>query len=135
MKHNVFIGKAKGGKIDYGSEANEARLRDCLKKNEGKVFRLEQVKEKRSLSQNSYYWAYLGIIERETGNDAQSLHELFRRTKLPPKFIKVMGKEIKIPMSTTELSKYEFGEYLDKISSETEIALPNPKDLGYYTEY
>lgn len=111
--------------MDFGTPYNRARFNDYLKENEGKVFRIEKEVNTRTLSQNKLYWKFLEIIEMETGNNANDMHEYFRRTLLAPKFIKVMGKEIKIPKSTTELNKAEFGEYMDKISAETEVAIPD----------
>jgi len=103
-----------------------------LQKNVGKYLVCEIPKIKRTNNQNRFYWFYLGIISSETGDDSNSLHEYFRRTFLPPKFITVMGKEIKIPTSTTELSKIEFGEYMDRISADTEIEIPNPCENGFF---
>ena len=77
-------------------------------------------------------WFYLGVVERDTGNNAGDLHEYFKRTLLPPKHITVMGKEIKIPASTTELSKIEMGDYLDRICAETDIPIPNPCESGFF---
>lgn len=131
----TFKATAKDGKLDFGSETMRAKVLEWLHANEGKKITLELVKSKRSLSQNAFYWVYLGIIEIETGNSADDLHEYFKRVHLPPKFITVMGKEIKIPRSTTELSKVEMGEYLDKICAETNVPIPNPIDVGYITNY
>jgi hypothetical protein len=69
------------------------------------------------------------MIEAETGNNANDLHEYFKRVFLTPRFIKVMGKEIKIPRSTTDLNKAEFFDYLDKICAESGVAIPNPNEL------
>jgi hypothetical protein len=115
---------SKGG-LDFGSEYNLGRFRQYCKENIGKVLRIELQTNTRTLSQNALYWLYLEVIERETGNNANDMHEYFRRTLLPPKFIKVMGKEIKIPKSTTELKKTEFGDYMDRISAETGVAIPD----------
>ena len=134
MKH-IFLFKAKDGKPDLGSDANRARFNDTLKNNEGKTFRIEMCENKRSLSQNALYHLYLSVIERETGNNSSDLHELFKRTLLPPRLIKVMGKELKIPASTTTLTKTEFGEYMMRIEAETGVLVPNPREAGYYTDY
>lgn len=132
----VFLATVEGGRLSLGSEHNKARFNDYLRGNEGKKLRItEEEKPKRSLSQNRYYWLYLELVEKETGNGANELHEYFRRTLLPPKFLTVLGKEIKVPKSTTELTKHEFGEYLDKISSMTEVPLPDPTLLGYQTTW
>jgi len=66
---------------------------------------LKEKKEKRSLKQNAYYWAYLQIISQETGNEVDDLHEYFKRIHLPAKEITVLRRTIKIPSSTTGLSK------------------------------
>lgn len=105
---------------------NQRNWLDFIEKHDGKkvVVEIELEKSKRSLDQNALYWLYLGIIENETGNLATDLHELFKRKFLPPIPKKLLGVEFKIPASTTTLSKSDFGEYLDKISAFTEVAIP-----------
>lgn len=105
---------------------NQRTWLDFLEKNDGKkvVVEITDDKPKRSLDQNALYWVYLGVIEQETGNLATDLHELFKRKFLPPIPKKILGVDFKLPASTTELSKASFGEYLDKISAFTEIAIP-----------
>lgn len=126
----TFLAKIdeKGG-MDFGSFHNISRFRQYCKEHIGKILRIEPQVTTRTMSQNKYYWLYLEVIERETGNNANDLHEYFKREFLPPKFIKIRinGKEVerKIPASTTELNKIEFGDYLDKISAETNIAIPD----------
>lgn len=114
---------------------------DYLEKNDGKklVVEVELEKSRRSLDQNAFYWLYIGVIEKETGNLATDLHELFKRKFLPPIPKKILGIEFKLPASTKDLSKIEFGEYLDKISAFTEIPIPVIKDefdvpVAYPTE-
>lgn len=128
----VFLAKAtEEGALDWGSEYNQIRLTETLKKTAGKTWRLELPEKKRSQSQNNYYWLYLGVIEYETGNNANDLHEYFKRIFLPPRYITVMGAELRIPRSTTELSKVEFGEFLEKICALTNVPLPDPIAAGY----
>lgn len=100
-------------------------------KNPKARFYLEPIESTRTMPQNRLYWMYLGIIERETGEEAWQLHEYFKRTHLPPKFIKVRGKEIKIPQTTTNLKKLEFGEYMDKICAETNVPIPDTEAWNY----
>jgi hypothetical protein len=128
----TFLAKAINGKLDYGSDFNLARLHDALKSTEGKTWRIEYVETKRTLSQNSLYWLFLQVIERETGQPAQEVHEWAKRMFLPPKFITVQKKELKIPASTTQLSKHEMGEYLDRISADVGISVPDPRGAGYF---
>lgn len=121
----TFIFKSDKGVWNFGTEYNYKRFIQHLKENDGKEFRIEPLKHTRSLSQNSFYWMYLEIIERETGNNANDLHEYFRRVLLAPKTLKVMNKEIKVPMSTTELKKTEFSDYIDKICTMTNVPIPD----------
>lgn len=95
------------------------------------VVTIERETGVRSISQHRYYWACLEVIANHTGNHSNELHELFKRLFLPPKFIKVLGKEIKIPSSTTNLNKSEFTEYMMKIEAEVAsmgITLPKPDE-------
>lgn len=135
MANTTFTVKIdeKGG-LNFGSDFNLARFRQFCKDNIGKILRIEKQVNTRTLSQNSLYWLFLEVIERETGNSANDLHEYFRRTKLPPKFIKVLGKEIKVPRSTTELNKIEFSDYMDKIASEVDIAIPDSEAYNNYQD-
>ena len=121
----TFIFKSNKGVWDFGSEFNYKRFLQHLKENDGKEFRIEPLTKTRSLSQNNLYWMYLEIIERETGNNANDMHEYFRRVLLSPKTLKVMGKEIKIARSTTELKKHEFSDYMDKINALVNIPIPD----------
>ena len=116
----------------FSSETHKALFHDWMKDNEGKIAQVSIYKPVRSTQQNSFYWLYLGIIESETGNNANDLHEYFKRIFLPPKIINVFDKEVKIPNTTTELNKIEFGEYLDKICAMTNVPIPNPLELEGY---
>jgi len=81
-------------------------------------------KKDRTIAQNSFYWLYLTLIEKETGNDANDVHEVAKRMFLRPRFVMVMGKEVKLPNSTTNLSSQEFSEYLDKICAWCGVPIP-----------
>lgn len=92
---------------------------------------IEKDTKDRSSEQNRFYWLYLRIIAEETGDDSVSLHEYFKRVYLPPKIIKARGKEIKIPASTTELDKIDFGSYLAKIERDTGVPSPDTDNHIY----
>jgi hypothetical protein len=124
-----------GGEITFTSPRAAFTWRAWLDGHEGAHLVIQEEKPTRSLSQNAYYWTYLGIVDRETGQSATDVHEWAKRKFLPPRFITVNGEEMKIPGSTTELDKVAFGEYLDKLSAEIDIALPNPEDAGYISNY
>ena len=90
---------------------------------------VQKPKTTRTSKQNSFYWAYISLVSDETGDDPNSLHEYFKRTHLPPRFITVMGKDIKIPATTTKLSKKQFSDYIRSIEVETGIMAPSLEDL------
>ena len=95
------------------------------------VVEVERMKSKRSLSQNSFYWLYLTVIADETGEIQDDLHEYFKRKFLPPVEKKILGRVVRLPGSTTDLSKFDFGEYLEKICAMTGVPIPDPSLAGY----
>lgn len=112
-------------------------------------FTLKIYREIRSLRQNSLYWLWLTIIEYETGNDKNYLHEkVFGKKYLKQIEVKVTYPKEEIitkNQSTTELDTKEFKIYLNKIHLEMaenmpEIQLPDPKDkdfdrqIDYYSD-
>ena len=119
----VFRGKVENNKMVFD---HRDRFDEYLILLEGKRVRLTVGKEEdeRTLSQNALYWAYLHIVAQETGNGPDDLHEYFKRAHLTPKFITVMGKEIKIPQSTRNLTKAAFSDYMTAIQAETNVPLP-----------
>ena len=100
---------------------------------EGKkmILNIDKYKTRRSLPQNSYYHLYLSVIESETGNTHNELHEYFKRIFLQPTEHTILGKRVKLPRSTTELSKIEMSDYLEKICALVQIPLPDPELSGY----
>lgn len=88
----------------------------------------------RSGKAHRYYWAYLTLIEKETGNNANDLHLFFKQTLLPPVFRLVLGKEREFPRSTKTLDKEEFSTYLDKICAEVQIPLPDPEAFNRFID-
>jgi hypothetical protein len=132
----IFLATIKNKELDFGSPFNLARWHEFCKKYEGETVRIDKPEKKRTLSQNNFYWFYLGVIAKETGNEPEDLHIFFRQKLLPRRFIKIKGKkgsyEIEDYKSTTKLTKLEMGEYLEKICAITEVPLPNPVDAGYY---
>lgn len=131
---STFLAKIKNGELDFGSNYNEARFRQFLKENNGKELRISKLTRKRSLNQNALYWFYLDLIEKETGNTANDLHNYFRGTLLSPRIVKVMGKVVKMAQSTTSLNKIEFGEYLEKICAECGVPIPDTESYRKYID-
>lgn len=103
------------------------KWRSELMRLDGKAIRitLDEDKDTRTSGQNRLYWHYLGLIESETGNDSDDLHEYFKRKHLPPRLVNIFNKEIQLPATTTKLDTLEFTNYLDKICAESGVPIPN----------
>lgn len=125
---NLFYGKSIDGKLRFD---NQRAVDDYLASVDKKslIIRIDKEKSVRSYNQNRYYWFYLRLIANDSGHTEDELHQLFKRIFLPPTFITVLGREIKVPSTTKGLNKNEFSEYLDKIAAETNIPLPDPKQV------
>src|SRR5205823_2885883 len=130
-----FKGIIRDGKIDLVSPVLAMKFGEWKREHEGAHIIIDEIKAQRTLSQNAYYWVYLNIIEQETGELADDLHEYFKRKLLPPVFKTIRGEQIKLPRSTTDLDKLAFGEFLDKIAALTGVPLPNPEDARYISNY
>jgi hypothetical protein len=126
----MFRAIIKDGRLSFGPIILR-QFEEFLDANDGKNVTIELDKPGRSSSQNRYYWTYLEVIARETGDNADDLHEFFKRKLLPPVFKTIRGEEMKLPASTTDLNKNDFTEYLDKIAALTLVPLPDPIQAGY----
>lgn len=133
---NVFICDINEKGEILTSEFNRMSLRDLFKLRPKARYRLELIEEKRTRSQNNFYWFYINLVSKECGDDPNSLHEFFKRKFLPPRIIKVLGQEIKIPASTSDLKKGEMSDYMDRICALTNVPIPDPAQLdGYLPKY
>ena len=123
-------------KILFATDEDEALF---YERNFDKEITIEVIKRRRTLSQNAYYWVYITIIAKETGNHPDDLHEYFKSRFLPDVIIAVRGKKhshtFTRKKSTTELTKNEMSVYLEQICAETQVPLPNPEDAGYISNY
>lgn len=136
----LFYAKSLGGILEF---SNKREVFDFLLSNsdwKGEyLVTIEKARGKRSLNQNSWYWGVvLKTISEYNGDTADDLHEYFIRTLLPPKFKTVLGKEIKVPSSTSDLNKVQFGEYIERIRAavaEFGVIIPDPVVQGEMPEY
>ena len=100
------------------------------------------MREKRTVSQNSLYWAWMACIQDETGTNQNDLHEIFKQKFLgcQSRNVRLANEEYSIVegVSTTKLDTKQMTDYLDRIqqfaSTELGIVLPNPDDL-YWSEF
>lgn len=95
-------------------------------------------KRTRSVVQNNYYWLLLTMIEQDTGNDKDELHEYFKKKYLNANFtlsILRVDDSLTYAKSTTKLTTTEFEYYLERIrmfaSRELGIFLPLPGETEH----
>ena len=82
-------------------------------------------KPMRTESQNRFYWGvYLPLISKETGNEIDSLHILFKGMFLQKAIVKVLGHNVRKVKSTTELTAGQFSEYIQRIEELTGVLAP-----------
>jgi hypothetical protein len=103
-----------------------------FKDGERVTLQLTNMKPKRTLQQNAYYWgAYLPLIAEQTGeNDIDHLHELFKGKFLTKEIVEVLGEKVRIKGSTTKLSKGEFSNFITSIQLLTGIEPPPTENYG-----
>ena len=91
---------------------------------------------KRTIPQNRLYWLWINVIAKETGDDANHLHDEFGDRFLWKVQYAVLGIKKEETISTTALNTIQFKTYLDQINvlaGEYGIVLPNPDDK-YFDE-
>jgi hypothetical protein len=99
----------------------------------------------RTLNQNKLYWLWITCISEETGNEKNDLHEFFKNSFLSKEnlTLKFDSKQFFFEkrISTVDLNKIQFMEYLNKIQifalTELSIKLPLPEEQIYaeFAEY
>lgn len=84
-------------------------------------FVLEIRQEDRTLAQNRFYWAMLRDIEEQIMPEnckytADTWHEYFKTRYLPTRMLELPNGMVKeIERTTTELTKKEFGDYVEQV--------------------
>lgn len=122
VKYSYILNIEQGvGKIQ-GRKQYEA---DCRQLGNAKmVLTMKRYKAKRSLSQNGYYWKVIiaavrqGLIDMGFDHAAvnlEAVHELLKAKFLKRDIANDDGLFITVTLSTSDLNKTEFGEYIDAI--------------------
>jgi len=124
-----FYGLVKDSKLYFDNRENFDLYVGTLDGNKVEVI-VKKSKKSRSLRSNNYYWVYLTILEAETGNSKEDLHEYFKSKYLSHRVGYLNGNEIMLPPTTTTLSTVEMSEYIRKIEVESGIQSPDPNE--YY---
>ena len=91
---------------------------------------LDAHKLKRSAQQNNFYHLYKQIIANETGQPADGLHVLFKGKFLSKGITEVLGEKVRVVKSTTDLTKLEFVEFLERIEVLTGIEIPSTEEYN-----
>lgn len=90
---------------------------------------------KRSSEANNLYWAWIGIIAQETGNDREVCHKFFAKKFLGYDTKEFGDEKIAIVKSTSNLDTAQFAEYMNQVEAfaavELGIILPHPDDRLY----
>lgn len=120
-----FIFRSKDGVWDFGNEYNYKRFIQHLKENDGREYKISPLIRTRSLKQNNLYHLFLDVIERETGQLADEVHEWAKRKFLKAREIRINGDKMKIAGTTTVLDSAEFSDYMDRISAIVNVAIPD----------
>ena len=90
------------------------------------TFILTNKRPKRTEAQNRYLWGvYYPLIAEETGeHDYNRLHELFKGKFLTEKIVPVLGENVRIKRSTTDLSVGDFCDFIANIYLLTKVMPP-----------
>ncbi len=123
VKYTYILNIENGvGKIQ-GRKQFEA---DCRQLGNAKMLiTMNRYKAKRSLSQNSFYYGAVipairqGLIDMGFSHaevNLEAVHELLKAKFLKRDVANNDGQFIELTLSTSELNKVEFGEYLDAIN-------------------
>lgn len=78
---------------------------------------IAQHRERRSPEQNALLWAIYGEIAKETGNDAEDIHEAMKFRFLPPIQIEIGGEAIPVPPSSRKLDTHQFSQFVEQVQA------------------
>lgn len=124
---SLHFGAVKKGKLTLDSP--ERWLLE-ISRHEGKRVQvsLDTVKNRRSLSQNAYYWGVVvSLLGEHFGYEPDEMHEALKF-----KFLRKHEDVLMTVGSTAKMDTKEFGEYLDKVirwaASEYQVYIP---DAGF----
>lgn len=87
----------------------------------------------RTDAQNKFYWVCVRIIANTFGVSPNDLHEHFKSEWLPSQEYFVLTKRKQV-RSTSEMTKDEMSEYLEKVirlAAEQGIVIPDPEEYKH----
>jgi hypothetical protein len=122
----------KDGTLSFDTRNAEWRWKSWAEKNGGKEITIKQEKGKRKLGQNRFLWAVYTIIADAVGHSPEEIHRIMKGVYLPPKIVKIGGKEYKIAGSTTELNTSQFAEYTERVvaqAADLGLIIPTKEEI------
>jgi len=112
-------------------------IKDYLLLFEGKdmVLNYGQKKNKRTTSQNAYYFGVVvAILSEHTGYETEEIHEILKHIFLGFEMKKIGKEKVLVRKSTKTLSTIDFITYLDKIQRwaaiDLDVYIPSPEEQG-----
>jgi len=91
-------------------------------------------KDRRTLDQNAYLWVINTLISNETGMETDEVHTYLKERFAPKRKITVKGTETIIPKGTSQFTKEEFSEYIERIKRfaaiELGIVIPDSNEIN-----
>lgn len=130
--NEIFLGRVEKQKLQLQDHDEFKALIVSL---DGKDIELtlRKKKENRTLNQNDLLWAINTLIANELGWEKDDLHEFFKEKFSPKKKITVKGVETIIPKGTSQFTKDEFSEYIERIKRfaaiELGIVIPDNSEI------
>lgn len=125
----TFIATIKDGKIVMEKPEEWQKWLKSLE-NAGKLeITVTKYRQKRSEQANRLYFAWLTLLEEETGQDKDDFHDFFKK-KLLTRIVDLSGKIEKVVGSTAKMDSLEFYDYMERVQQISmeffNIILPNP---------
>lgn len=127
----IFRGEVKAGRIVLESPGE---FRAVIAKFEGSAIalRIHKFRNKRTLSQNAYYWAVIiPLLGESCGYDDEEMHDALKHRFLRDRENEKAG--LVLVKSSAELNTKAFGEYVDsciRLAAELGVVIPSPGEYA-----
>jgi NinB protein len=103
---------------------------------------MQVYRRQRSIKQNRLYHLWLKCVSEHTGHTEEELDLFFKEMFLSWNSKQVLGREVVLPIHTSNLNTKEFTDYLEKIRmfalNDLSVYLPEPGESSwenFYTHY
>jgi hypothetical protein len=100
------------GKLELSDQAEFKRAMRHFKRGNVTI-RVEVDRGRRSAQANRYYRLVLGEISEHTGHDPDELHEYFKHKFMEPETLTVLGEQVEVFTTVTNVDKFTF--YVDRV--------------------